>query len=74
MHRQILSHATVTERKNEETRQTGYATPRMFAVGSTVELIQGIFLTGHMHDFDNSYYRVGPHGEPSPGRGSLAGC
>ncbi len=54
MSKQILSPAIVTERKSEETRQTGYTAPRIFAVGSTVELIQGR-LTGHRHDFDNYY-------------------
>ncbi len=54
MNEQMLSPATVTERKREETRHAGYAAPRMFAVGSAVELIQGKWAVGP-HDQDNSY-------------------
>ena len=46
MNKQILSPTNVTERKSEETRQTGYAAPRMFAVGSAVALIQGKWVVG----------------------------
>ena len=56
MIKQVLSPATATERKTEETRQTGYAAPRIFAVGSTVELIQGYWHTGR-RDFDNTHSR-----------------
>ncbi len=54
MNEQVLSPATVTERKSEETRPAGYAAPRMFAVGSTVELIQGKWIIG-TQDQDNTY-------------------
>ncbi len=56
MNEQILSPATVTERKSEEARRAGYAAPRMFAVGSTVELIQGKWVIGRVRDFDNSFF------------------
>ena len=55
MDKQILSPTSVTERKSEEARKTGYTAPRMFAVGSTVELIQGAFSRGPQ-DWHGSWY------------------
>ncbi len=54
MNKQILCAATVTERKSEEARKTAYTAPRMFAVGRTVELIQGANSTGYK---DGTSYR-----------------
>jgi hypothetical protein len=57
MNKQILFPATVSvaDRKNEEPRKPDYAAPRMFAVGSTVELIQGAGSRGPQ-DWYGSWY------------------
>ena len=54
MNEQILSTVSVTEPKSQQTRQAGYTAPRMFAVGSTVELIQGACKYG-WRDADNTW-------------------
>jgi hypothetical protein len=54
MNKSILSPATVTERNSQPTCRSGYAAPRMFAVGNTVELIQGFYHYGR-HDYDGTF-------------------
>jgi hypothetical protein len=44
-----------SERKIEEPRKPAYAAPRMFAVGRTVELIQGALWRGPQ-DWCGSWY------------------
>jgi hypothetical protein len=54
MNEQILSSTTATERKSQPGGQSGYAAPRMFTVGSAVELIQGKVKNGFLDD-DNTW-------------------
>lgn len=52
---QILAPVALIDRQPEETEKTGYTAPQMFAVGQTVELIQGAQWRGPQ-DWPGSWY------------------
>jgi hypothetical protein len=46
----------LNEQKKVEGYKAAYAAPRMFAVGQTIELIQGSFITQAPQDWPGSWY------------------